>query len=410
MTSAGQEPSTISSYHGVKVLTTVLSSMCMLTVAMTLGLGHLYMMAVAIAAVPLVSYAVGKRMLTGLSVRREVVDVAWDGQPARVKLHFRNQSNLPNYFLQAQDTLPQGVKFLDGDGIIPVAVPPRGTQVAEYGVVFPHRGRYRVGPLNVRATDPLGMFFFSQHLGEQAEVTVLPTPLPIPPIESFRGAPFTMAGVHSAPIRGDSVEFLGIREYTSGDPLRRVDWKHSARYGELFVRDFERFTQTEICIVLDCSASTHLIPNSFEVMIKAVSGALHLAYYSGIPFRLVLGIPEVDSRPASWSSDQLYEYLYALVDVAPRSDVSWHGVVARSASQLPPGALLMLVTASADSRVLPVLSTCYRRLIQVVALLPNVPALDSLSGFLDALHDGEFMRALSAHNAVVIPLHLGESV
>lgn len=403
-----QEQSVAPNYHAIKVLTTVLSSLCILTVAMTLGLGHLYMMAVAIAAVPLVSYAVGKRMLTGISAQREAVDVVWDGQPTPIKLHIRNQSNLPKYFLQAQDTLPRGAQFFESDGILPLAIPAKGTQTAEYRVVFGHRGRYVIGPLQIHATDPLGMFFFSHHLPGQTEILVLPTPLPLPPIESLRGAPYTTAGVHSAPVRGDSVEFLGIREYTPGDPLRRVDWKHSARYGELFVRDFERFTQTEICVVLDCSASTRLIPNSFEVMIKAVSGALHLAYYSGIPFRLVLGIPEVDSRPARWSSEQLYEYLYALLDVAPRSDVSWHDVVARSASQLPPGALLILVTAFADSRVLPVLSTCYRQQIQVVALLPNVPALDSPGGFSDALHDGEFMRALSAHNAAVIPLHPGE--
>lgn len=407
MTPEMQEPSSKSNYHGVKMLTTVLSSLCILTVAMTLGLGHLYMMAVALAAVPLVSYAVGKRMLTGLSVRREVVDVAWDGQPAVVKLHIHNQGNLPRCFLQAQDSLPPEAQFFEGDGVIPLAVPARGAQTAEYRVVFRYRGRYRVGPLSIHATDPLGMFFFAHHLGEQADVLVLPTPLPLPAIESLRGALYTTAGVHSAPVRGDSVEFLGIREYTPGDPLRRVDWKHSARYGDLFVRDFERFTQTEVCVLLERTDLMRHLPHSFEVMIKAVSSALHLAYHSGLPFRLVLGVSEVDGRPARWSSEQLYEYLYALADVMPGSDIPWHDLVVRSVPQMPPGALLILVAASADPRILPALEACHRRQIQTVALLPNVPALDRVSGFVDALHDGEFMRALSAQNVVVIPLHPG---
>ncbi|GIV15745.1 MAG: hypothetical protein KatS3mg022_1180 [Armatimonadota bacterium] len=394
-------------YHGVKVLATVLSSLCILTVAMTLGLGHLYMMAVAIAVVPLVSYTVGKRMLAGLAVQREVADVAWDGQSVSVKIRIHNRSNLPRYFLQAQDTLPEGAQFVEGEGIIPLAIPAGDTQEAEYRVVFSRRGRYLLGPLSLHATDPLGMFFFSHQLREQTEILVLPTPLPLPAMDSTRGALYTTAGVHSAPVRGDSVEFLGIREYVPGDPLRRVDWKHSARYGDLFVRDFERFTQTEVCVVLDRSPVMRQLTNSFEIMVKAASGALHAAYTGGLPFSLVTGVAETDNLPAQWSSEQLYGYLHVLAEVTPQSDFVWLDVVTRAVTDVAPGALLVLITAGVDLRLLPLLDMCARKQIQVVALLPNVPALDRQSGFPDALHDGEFLRLLAAQNAIVIPLHPG---
>lgn len=407
MTMEAEQPSAKPHYHGVKVLATVLSSLCILTVAMTLGLGHLYMMAVAIAVVPLASYAVGKRMLTGISVQREVADVAWDGQPVSVKLHIHNHSNVPKYFLQAQDTLPKEAQFVDSDGVIPLALPARRDQQAEYRVVFSRRGRYPLGPLSLHATDPLGMFFFSHQLREQTEVLVLPTPLPLPAMDSMRGALYTTAGVHSAPVRGDSVEFLGIREYVPGDPLRRVDWKHSARYGDLFVRDFERFTQTEVCVVLDRSPAMRRIPNSFEIMVKAASGALHAAYTSGLPFKLVSGVAEMDDQPAQWSSEQLYASLYALAEVTPQPDFAWLDVATKAVAGVAPGALLVLITASADMRLLGLLDVCARKQIQVVALLPNVPALDKQGGFPDALHDGEFMRLLAAQNVVVIPLHPG---
>jgi len=407
MTQDVPEQSVKSNYHGVKVLTTALSSLCILTVAMTLGLGHLYMMAVALAAVPLVSYAVGKRMLAGLTVRRQAADTAWDGQPVPVTLRIENQSNLPRYFLHARDTLPEGAQFAESDGIIPLAVPARGTQESVYQVVFQHRGRYSIGPLDIQATDPLGMFFFSHRLRERSEIVVLPTPLSLPAIESFRGANYAAAGTHSAPVRGDSVEFLGIREYIAGDPLRRVDWKHSARYGELFVRDFERFTQTEVCVVLDTSPSLRQLPASFELMIKGVSGALHLAHHSGLPYRLLIGKPEVDGRPAQWSSDHLYHYLYALADIQPQTAVSFVDVVSKAIATAQPGGLLVLVTASADGRLLPLVQACTRRQIQVVALLPNVPALDKQGGVNDALHESDFLNALSAHGVMVVPLHPG---
>ncbi len=407
MTHNAQEQSARYSYHGVKVLTTALASLCILTVAMTLGLGHLYMMAAALAAVPLMSYAVGKRMLAGLAVQRETAETAWDGEPVPVKLHIHNHSNLPKYFLQARDTLPDGAQFAEGDGVIPLAVPPRGTQEATYRVVFARRGRYAVGPLDIQATDPLGMFFFSHRLREQSEVLVLPSPLPLPALESYRGAVYAASGTYSAPVRGDSVEFLGIREYMAGDPLRRVDWKHSARYGELFVRDFERFTQTEVCVLLDTSAPLRHLPASFEWMVKGASGALHLAYHSGLPFRMMLGAADVDSRPAQWSSEQLYYYLYTLADVQPQTNISFIDVVSRAVAAVQAGGLLVLVTPSADLRLLPLLQNCTRRQIQVVALLPNVPALDRQGDFVDALHDNDFLSALSACGVVVVPLHPG---
>ncbi|MCS6829731.1 MAG: DUF58 domain-containing protein [bacterium] len=407
MTTKADDSSTQPNYHGIKVIATILSSLCILTVAMTLGLGHLYMMAVAIAVVPLVSYAVGKRMLTGLSVRRETDDVVWDGQPVRVRLRIHNLSNMPRYFLQAKDALPDGVQFVEDDGVIPLAIPAGGVQEAEYRVLFQRRGKYRLGPMRLHATDPLGMFFFTHQLREQTEILVLPTPLLLPALDSVRGALYTAAGVHSAPVRGDSVEFLGIREYVPGDPLRRVDWKHSARHGDLFVRDFERFTQTEVCVLLDRSSQMGQIPNSFEIMVKAVSGVLHAAYASALPFKLVTGIAETDNQPAQCSSEQLYSLLYVLAEVTPQSDFAWLDVATMAIGDIAPGALLVLATAGADMRLLPLLDVCIRKQVQVVALLPNVPALDKYGGFVDALHNSEFMGLLAAQKVIVVPLHPG---
>lgn len=389
-------------YHGVKMLAIIFSSMCLLTVAMTLGLGHLYMMAVAIAAIPLLSYAIGKQMLHGLSAQRTLPEVAWDGQPVKVQLTVHNASRMPKYFLQAKDTLPTGVQFYQGDGVIPLAVPAQGTQQTEYTVVFPRRGRYRLGPLSLQATDPLGLFFFAHRLREQDEVVVLPTPLSLPPLREASGAQYTTAGVHSAPVRGDSVEFLGIREYVPGDPLRRVDWKHSARYGQLFVRDFERFTQTEVLVLLDCSPPMQHAPNAFELMVKGASGVLHLAYQSGLPFRLLTGVLETDSAPAAWGMESLYRLLYALAEVAPRANVPWEQTFAKAVAEAPPGALLAFITARSDESVLPLLSTCTRKQVQVVALLPTTSATDPLDA--DTLYASRFVQQLYSLHVSVIPI------
>jgi hypothetical protein len=38
---------------------------------------------------------------------------------------------------------------------------------------------------------------------------------------------------------GSGTELFGAREYRPGDPLRRIDWRSTARHGELIVREYE---------------------------------------------------------------------------------------------------------------------------------------------------------------------------
>ncbi len=54
---------------------------------------------------------------------------------------------------------------------------------------------------------------------------------------------------------GGGFEFRQLRGYTPGDDIRFVDWKSSARTGELLVRDYYDEQNRTFVIVLDCSAS-----------------------------------------------------------------------------------------------------------------------------------------------------------
>lgn len=49
----------------------------------------------------------------------------------------------------------------------------------------------------------------------------------------------------------DPFEFAGIREYRKEDPMNRINWKTSARAGELMVNQFDSTTNIEVTILLD---------------------------------------------------------------------------------------------------------------------------------------------------------------
>jgi len=64
-----------------------------------------------------------------------------------------------------------------------------------------------------------------------------------------------VSGLHRAVRLGQSIDFAEHRAYMPGDDLRRIDWRVFARTDRLYVKEYEADTNTDLCILLDVSAS-----------------------------------------------------------------------------------------------------------------------------------------------------------
>lgn len=64
-----------------------------------------------------------------------------------------------------------------------------------------------------------------------------------------------MAGHHTSPHRGSSVEFAQHRPYSAGDELRSIDWKVFARSDRLVVKEYVAETNLSCHLLLDASES-----------------------------------------------------------------------------------------------------------------------------------------------------------
>ena len=82
---------------------------------------------------------------------------------------------------------------------------------------------------------------------------VLPTVVPLGPLPFIEPAVTTDRAIHSAPRRGQGPEYLGIREYRSGDSMRHVHWPSTARTGAVMVREFEQEQTRRLALVVDAS-------------------------------------------------------------------------------------------------------------------------------------------------------------
>jgi uncharacterized protein (DUF58 family) len=257
--------------------------------ALVLGERDLLRVAILLAALPLLAAAYVGQTRYRLSCTRGVepgrVPV---GVPARVMLRLSNLSRLPTGTLLLEDRLPYAL------GTRPRLVLERlGGQRAStvaYTVRAEVRGRYEVGPLLVRLTDPFGLCELTRSFATTARLTVVPQTVALPSVRlagEYAGSGDSRA--RSVAVHGE--DDIATREYRNGDDLRRVHWRSTARVGELMVRREEQPWESRATVVLDTRRHGHHgegPTSSFEWAVSAAASiALHLRR-SGYRIRLVM--------------------------------------------------------------------------------------------------------------------------
>src|SRR5204862_6450540 len=80
-------------------------------------------------------------------------------------------------------------------------------------------------------------------------------------------------GVALASAIGESEEFVSLRDYRPGDPLRRIHWRSWAKAGKPVVKDFQDEFFVRHALILD----TFTEPDDLAVFEEAVSVAASFA-------------------------------------------------------------------------------------------------------------------------------------
>lgn len=258
--------------------------------AVILGEKDLLRVAILLAALPLLAAAYVGRSRYKLSCTRSLEPGrAPVGSSARVVLRLQNMSRLPTGTLLLEDRLPYAL------GSRPRVVLERlGAHMASsvaYTVRADVRGRYPVGPLVIRLTDPFGLCELTRSFPSVDRLMVIPEVIALPAVRlagEYAGTGDSRA--RSVAVHGE--DDAATREYRRGDDLRRVHWRSTARTGELMVRREEQPWESRATIVLDTRLYAHRGDGpaaSFEWAVSAAASiAVHLRH-GGYKLRLVTG-------------------------------------------------------------------------------------------------------------------------
>jgi len=193
-----------------------------------------------------------------LSAQRSLEQTRCDGIAAiDVSLTVRNEGAEEVHCLLSDD--PQ-TEMKVTDGKLSQWASLRAGESTELKYTFTSkRGDFSWKSVKATVSDPLNLIETEISLPTNAAIQIRPQ------LKKFRMIPLrphsTLHSPGSIPanLGGSGTDFFGIREYHSGDPLRSLDWRLTARHPrKFFTKEFEQEEIAEIGLLLDTRLSTDL--------------------------------------------------------------------------------------------------------------------------------------------------------
>ena len=130
------------------------------------------------------------------------------------------------------------------------------------------------------------------------------------------------SGAYRSRFRGGGIEFSEVREYAAGDDARRVDWNVSARYNDLFVKEFVEEKELNVYVVMDMSASNDFgfIKSKKELGFEITASLMFSALKNNDRVGLGLFTDSLEKFvPAKKGKKHMMEILKKLLEYTPKS-------------------------------------------------------------------------------------------
>lgn len=311
--------------------------------------------------------------------RTALANRAFPGETVEITATITNDKMLPLPWFEVRDLVPEN--SLLGEQHTTISTSPgyvtliRSTRLGPYQRInWPlhfrtnQRGYYRLGPARFNSGDVFGFFPAEKDDNEKNYIPIIVYPrlyelpqLGLPaqrPFGDFKGR---------ERIFEDPGRPAGLRDYRPGDPMRRIDWKATARRQTLQAKVYEPSTSLHMLLAVNVHTLAHTwqgyVPEFLERVLSAAGSIARYGAETGFAVGLVANgsYPGSDRPlriPAGRRSDQLTRILEALAVIGPLTLTPLETVLDREAAALPYGTTVVCVT----SRVDPPLAASLRRI------------------------------------------------
>jgi uncharacterized protein (DUF58 family) len=257
-----------------------------------------------------------------------------------------NDFSLPATWVTVIDhsTLP------DHHASIATGVDASGTSQWKVSTQCTKRGVYTLGGTTLETGDPFGMFTLTFEHPTSSMLAVMPPVIPLPKFPILSSG-WSGDGRRNQRSFEETINASHTREMTPNDPMRRIHWKSTARYGKFFVHQFEGTPAGEWWILLDLDRDIQLGEGWNSTEEHGVLLAASLAV-RGLQEEHPVGLA-VNGGDASWLAPRRNEYqqraLLKSLAVATPSDLNLKEFLRRLGSSIGSHSSLLIITANTNA-------------------------------------------------------------
>jgi uncharacterized protein (DUF58 family) len=174
------------------------------------------------------------------------------------------------------------------------------------------RGHVRLPRLDVLRPDPFGLFRARSRIACADSLLVLPRRYPVSWRDLVGVTRERSGGASASETGGGYEEFMSLREYRPGDPIRHIYWRGFARHGEPIVKEFHDVCYARQALVLDTALPDDGTRVQFEEAVSVAASFACAAPTGRSVIDLLFAAPEpqrVSSGPGIATRERILEVL-----------------------------------------------------------------------------------------------------
>ncbi|MBG6129099.1 uncharacterized protein (DUF58 family) [Aquimarina sp. EL_43] len=188
--------------------------------------------------------------------------------PVRIKSNYKFST-----YVEVIDEIP--VQFQKRDFLKKGSISPKSILDFEYSLRPVKRGEYIFGNLYVYAMTRIGLAKRRYSFDKAAMVKVYPSFIQMKKYDFLAiDNKLTQIGLKKIRRIGHTMEFEQIKEYVIGDDVRTINWKASAKHGNLMINQFQDEKSQPIYSIIDASRVMKMPFKELSLLDYAVNSTL----------------------------------------------------------------------------------------------------------------------------------------
>lgn len=210
-----------------------------------------------------------------VSVKRQLAEVFSIGRPNPVEIEVRSNSARR---LKVQYTTDVFDHARSDELPLEVDLPARSRRETKFRIQPGRRGAYVLGDDYVRYRSPLGLWLRQLRLRATNPVRVYPDLQAVRTYELLARQDREHSMMRTSRRLGGESEFEQLRNYTRDDEFRSIDWKATARKGELIARQYQLESNQSIMFALDAGRLMTAETGGLSLFDHALNATLMLSH------------------------------------------------------------------------------------------------------------------------------------